>query len=68
MCRCLGFQPGIVSTPYPNLNQSVAQSMNVVQEIMFSGKHNGLCLYLARILRYRLCDSSSRFLMFCSWW
>ena len=60
----VGFNPNQMSTPYPNMSQSFSQPQSPMgmnasqiggatgqQEVVFSGKHNGLCLYLARLLR-----------------
>ena len=55
-----GFNPNQVSTPYPGMSHTMT-SQNTMPyqgvgtggpEVIFSGKHNGLCLYLGRILRY----------------
>ena len=54
-----GFNPNQVSTPYQSIGQSVTmQNASAYPglatgspEVFFSGKHNGLCLYLGRILR-----------------
>ena len=60
-------QPNQMSTPVPGFapTQLFPQSpgggagysmmqapLTYAQEVQFSGKHNGICLYLARILRY----------------
>ncbi len=57
-----GFNPNQVSTPYPSGYQAMnAQPQNALgfpglapsgPEVIFSGKHDGLCLYLGRILRW----------------
>lgn len=44
------------STPAPGMGHpyfhpAMTPGPNITQEIAFSGKHNGICLYLARILR-----------------
>ena len=46
------------STPFPNVTQQLqfqSPASNTFApgspEVIFSGKHNGLCLYLSRILR-----------------
>jgi len=47
-----GFNPSMISTPYPGGQPGFSSPMNIgQQEVQYSGKHNGLCLYLARILR-----------------
>ena len=55
------FKPNQVSTPYSNgsagaynqtaQNASMFGGVGAGPEVLFSGKHNGLCLYLGRILR-----------------
>lgn len=45
------------STPAPGMGHpyfhpAMTPGPNITQEIAFSGKYNGICLYLARILRY----------------
>ena len=61
-----GFHPGTVSTPYPNVAQQLqftsprggSSTMLAAggQEVIYSSKHRGLCLYLARILRLAIHD------------
>ena len=55
-------QPTRMSTPAPGaMMHGYGQSMyptgvaslpGHMQEVIFSGKHNGICIYLSRILRY----------------
>ncbi|XP_050400754.1 nuclear pore complex protein Nup155 isoform X1 [Patella vulgata] len=52
-----GMQPAHMSTPAQGYNQSYYQPSMMqpmggpMQDVMFSGKHNGICIYLGRILR-----------------
>ena len=44
----LGMHPAQMSTPY---HQSVYQNNSITSDVVYSPKHNGICLYFARILR-----------------
>ncbi|ESO88145.1 hypothetical protein LOTGIDRAFT_234706 [Lottia gigantea] len=55
-----GMHPAHMSTPAPGFNQSYFQPSMMgnistgggpLQDILYSGKHNGICIYLGRILR-----------------
>jgi hypothetical protein len=53
----LGMHPNQASTPMQFDNQPMYHQQSdglprFMKNISFSGKHNGICLYLARILRY----------------
>ena len=57
-CLPTGDQQPQTSTPFPNVTQQLqfqSPSSNTFvpgsPEVIYSGKHNGLCLYLSRILR-----------------
>ena len=52
-----GLHPHQTSTPAPGMGHgyfhpALTQGQNFTQDIIFSGKHNGICLYLARIIRW----------------
>ena len=58
-----GFNPSLMSTPFPGMDHSMAMPQATTlgpslgtgmgqTEVQYSGKHQGLCLYLARILRW----------------
>ncbi|KAK3089178.1 hypothetical protein FSP39_001520 [Pinctada imbricata] len=52
----MALHPHQTSTPAPGMgheyyHQVMPQGQNFTQDIIFSGKHNGICLYFARILR-----------------
>ena len=55
-----GMHPAQASTPmmygqqhmYPSMDVTMGAGPGFMQNVTFSGKHNGICLYLARILRY----------------
>ncbi|XP_060081127.1 nuclear pore complex protein Nup155-like [Ylistrum balloti] len=51
-----GLHPTVTSTPAPGMGHgyfhpSLTPGPNMGQDVLFSGKHNGICLYLSRILR-----------------
>lgn len=52
-----GLHPSQTSTPAPGMGPGMyyhhpfSPSQNITSDIAFSGKHNGICLYLSRILR-----------------
>ncbi|XP_046570812.1 LOW QUALITY PROTEIN: nuclear pore complex protein Nup155-like, partial [Haliotis rubra] len=53
-----GMQPAHMSTPAPHSFQQSFYQPGLTslgshsQEVIYSGKHNGICIYLSRILRY----------------
>ena len=56
VCMLLGFHPAQVSTPHPNKFSNPANvtalgaGTNPPGHVVLSGKHDGIGLYLARIL------------------